>query len=502
MSGQRNQGARGEREMYCRVLACDFDGTGARGGMLAPEVAGALQRARLAGITTLLVTGRVLEDLRVAMVDCSAFDAVVAENGAVLWFPEREQTIHLGPAPPESFLGRLRSAGIPFKAGTVVIGTWEGHATQSLALIRESGLDLQLVFNRAALMLLPSGVDKAVGVRHALEELGRSEHNMVAFGDAENDLPLFAIAERAVAARGSVPAVAANADEQLSRPGAEGVAAYVNAILDAGGRVRSPARRRVELGHAADGSAVSVPLGEGNVLVSGDPRSGKSWLAGLLAERLLEARYRLCVLDPEGDHESLAERPGCVLIGRKLPLPAPESLPAVLSDLQTSAVVSLVGLPQDAKAAFVCRALEALGTERARTGLPSWILVDEAHYFFREGAGCCAGQLARTGNVILATYRPSLLSATVHDSIAAYVVRRTEVDSERYFVESLLGARGPKDRCAVEMLEELSLDRTGLLVETEDGARWQTFVPAARVSRHVHHGRKYVEDGVPPGKAF
>jgi len=488
--------------MYCRVIACDFDGTGAADGKLAPEVASSLHRARLAGIITLLVTGRVLEDFRVALVDFSAFDAVVAENGAVIWFPERELNIELGPTPPEHFLGRLRAAGIPFKAGAVVIGTWEGHATQSLALIRESGLDLQLVFNRAALMLLPSGVDKAVGVRRALLELGRSERNMIAFGDAENDLPLFALAELAVAARDSVPAVAAIADEQLSRPGAEGVAHYVDTVVDAGCRAPSPARRRIALGRASDGTVVSLPLGERNVLVSGDPRTGKSWLAGLVAERLLEAGYRFCILDPEGDHHSLAERTGCALLGQLLHLPKPRDLPTVLADLQTSLVVSLTSLLQDAKVAYVCAALEALAGERERSGLPNWIIVDEAHYFFHDGAGCCAESLARTGNVLLTSYRPSLLSAATLDSIGAYLLQRTEVDSERYFIEGLLGARGPQDRHAVEMLDELQPNRTGLILATATGPRWQTFAPDARISQHVHHGRKYVEGGVPPGKAF
>ncbi|MEW6270986.1 MAG: HAD hydrolase family protein [Thermodesulfobacteriota bacterium] len=488
--------------MYCRVIACDFDGTGAAHGHLAAEVAAALHRARDAGITTLLVTGRVLEDLQVALVDFSAFDAVVAENGALLWFPEREHTVQLGSSPPEHFLGRLREAGIPFHAGAVVVGTWEGHAGQALTLIRESGLDLQLVFNRSALMLLPSGIDKAVGVRRALEELKRSERNMIVFGDAENDLPLFGVAEVAVAARGSLPAVAARADEQLSRPGGEGVAHYVETLLDAGCRAPSPARRRLALGRADDGTPVSLRLGDGNVLVSGDPRSGKSWLAGLVAEHLLEQGYRLCIVDPEGDHQSLAQRPGCVLLGQHLALPKPQHLPAVLEDLQASVVLSLTALPQDAQTAYVCCALEALADARRRSGLPNWIVVDEAHYFFRDGAGTCTDVLGKTGNLLLATYRPSLLSSATHESIGAYLLRRTDVEAERYFVEALLGARGPRDRAAVDMLDDLHDNQTGLLLDTSDGPIWQTFVAEPRVSRHVHHRRKYVDGGVPPGKGF
>jgi hydroxymethylpyrimidine pyrophosphatase-like HAD family hydrolase len=44
--------------MYCRVIACDFDGTGATDGHPAPELYAALAAARAQGIVTLLVTGR------------------------------------------------------------------------------------------------------------------------------------------------------------------------------------------------------------------------------------------------------------------------------------------------------------------------------------------------------------------------------------------------------------------------------------------------------------
>ena len=48
--------------MYCRVIACDFDGTGATNDRPAPEIYAALAAARSHAIVTLLVTGRVLEE--------------------------------------------------------------------------------------------------------------------------------------------------------------------------------------------------------------------------------------------------------------------------------------------------------------------------------------------------------------------------------------------------------------------------------------------------------
>ena len=194
--------------MYCRVLACDFDGTGATNGQLAPELAAALGEARARGVTTLLVTGRVHDDVEALCADLSMFDAVVAENGAIVCLPQFERTIQLGQPPSADLLGALRTRGVPFHVGAVIVGTWERHARDLFDLVRQHGIDGQIVFNRDAVMLLPTGINKATGIQRALEELGRSEHNLIAFGDAENDLPLFTLAELAVSARGAVPAVA------------------------------------------------------------------------------------------------------------------------------------------------------------------------------------------------------------------------------------------------------------------------------------------------------
>jgi hydroxymethylpyrimidine pyrophosphatase-like HAD family hydrolase len=95
--------------MYCRVIACDFDGTGAIDGHPAPELYAALAAARAEGIVTLLVTGRVLEDVQRACEEFLPFDAVVAENGAVVHLCGLGRTIQIGSPPPDRFLGEQRS---------------------------------------------------------------------------------------------------------------------------------------------------------------------------------------------------------------------------------------------------------------------------------------------------------------------------------------------------------------------------------------------------------
>jgi hydroxymethylpyrimidine pyrophosphatase-like HAD family hydrolase len=488
--------------MYCRVLACDFDGTGAASGRLAPEISAVLGAARSLGVVTLLVTGRVLEELQAAGVDFASFDAVVAENGAIVWLPDSGRTLQLGTPPPDAFLAALRAANIPYEAGAVVVGTWDRHAGDVLALIRRRGLASQLVFNRDAMMVLPSGVDKAVGVQRALEELCRSERSMIAFGDAENDRPLFELAEIGIAARGAVASIAAAADDRLSQPGPAGVAHYIQSVLDGGGYVPTPVRQRIVLGHDGSGEPVVLPGSGTNVMISGDPRSGKSWFAGLVAERLSDRGYRLCIIDPEGDYSALGRRPRMLVLGRDLPLPDPTVLPNVLRDDPVSLVVNLACLSQAEKVAYVERALPALAAARAVSGVPHWIMVDEAHYFLNERAPLARRYECRTGSYVFVTYRPSLLASAIHDSVTAHLITQTTVEEERYFLTGLLQARGPHGLAAADALACIEARRAGLLLGGAGGPTWQIFAPAARATVQAHHGRKYADTRLPDDKAF
>ncbi|HXG52437.1 MAG TPA: HAD hydrolase family protein [candidate division Zixibacteria bacterium] len=487
--------------MYCRVIACDFDGTGATDGRLAPELLAALEAARMQGVARILVTGRVLEEIESACEQTLPFDAVVAENGAIVWLCRQQRTIQLGEPPPDRFLGQLRARGVPFHTGTVIVGTWEHHTTQLLDLIRRFGLDGQLIFNRGALMLLPSGVNKAVGVRRALEELARSEHNLIAFGDAENDIPLLLAAELGVAARGAVASVTAMADDHLSQPGGAGVAFYIRRLLSNGCTAPTPRRHRIAIGNTPDGDPVLFPASGVNMVISGDPRSGKSWLAGLLAERLIERDYRLCVIDPEGDYLALGQLGKVLTLGRELPLPAAAAIPKVLAHQRLSVVVNLSALPLREQQKYVEELLGALAAARETTGVPHWVLIDEAHYFFADG-GCSRQLSSRTGNFILATYRPSQLSDEVYAGVGAHAVTGSKIEDERYFLTKVLQACAPREIDARAALAAVTPGRVGLLLQDADGPRWQVFQPADRVTVHAHHGRKYADTRLPDEKAF
>jgi len=139
---------------------------------------------------------------------------------------------------------------------------------------------------------------------------------------------------------------------------------------------------------------------------------------------------------------------------------------------------------------------------RARSGIPHSIIVDEAHYFFGETTKCPA-RFDGGANYLFSTYRPSLLSSSVHAAIGAHIIARTTVaEEERYFITSVLQAAGPHEIVPFEMLSTLDPPHAGLLLQTPSGPRWSTFDPATRMTPHAHHARKYADVRLPENRAF
>ncbi len=82
------------------------------------------------------------------------------------------------------------------------------------------------------------------------------------------------------------------------------------------------------LGTTSDGEDISLEVTGRNVVISGDPRSGKSWVAGLLCEQLILHGYSVFVVDPEGDYSTLEALPRVSVVGGGEALPNPgEALP-------------------------------------------------------------------------------------------------------------------------------------------------------------------------------
>ncbi|HEU5188067.1 MAG TPA: HAD hydrolase family protein [Methylomirabilota bacterium] len=174
-----------------KALACDVDGTLAVEDRVEPEVKGSLEQARRMGVRLILVTGRTFFELT-RVCDClELFDAVVAENGSVIYHPGSAMIRDLGPAVPARLLAELDRRGTYYQAGRVIVSTARADEMAVREALSTAGVSRDLITNRAALMLLPSGLSKGSGVEQVLRFLELSPHDVLARGDAENDLALF-----------------------------------------------------------------------------------------------------------------------------------------------------------------------------------------------------------------------------------------------------------------------------------------------------------------------
>src|ERR1043166_3738767 len=214
--------------MHYVALATDYDGTLATDSIVPPSTLEALDRLRRSGRKVILVTGRELDDLRSVMPDLERFDRIVAGRGALLYGPREKEMKALASPPPAAFIDRLRQRDVlPLSVGAVIVATWQPNETIVLETIRELGLELQIIFNKGAVMVLPSGVNKATGLAAALDELGLSPHNCVGIGDAENDHTFRALCECAVAVANALPMLKGRADLVTSGDHGDGVAELI-----------------------------------------------------------------------------------------------------------------------------------------------------------------------------------------------------------------------------------------------------------------------------------
>lgn len=219
--------------MKWRALATDFDGTIASDGRVPGETVAALRRLRAEGGRVLLVTGRELTDFEGLDCPLTLFDFVVAENGALLLDPHTGERRILGEPPPPEFAHRLAALGAtPLSVGTCIVATREPYEVEALELIKEMGLEHQVIFNKGAVMILPPGVNKATGLAVALEQLSLRPEEVIGVGDAENDHAFLEACGFGVAVANALPALKERADFVTQGRAGAGVAELVGLMFE------------------------------------------------------------------------------------------------------------------------------------------------------------------------------------------------------------------------------------------------------------------------------
>ena len=361
-------------------LCCDYDGTLAEEGRVSAATLDALERVRASGRRLLLVTGRILEDLQTVCSRLDLFDRVVAENGASVYNPATHKERLLAERPPELFIQTLRDRGVePLSVGRVVVAAWQPHETILLNAIRDLGLELQVIFNRDAVMVLPSGVNKASGLAVALQELNLSPRNIVGIGDAENDHAFLGFCQVGVAVDNALPLLKSAADFVTRNARGAGVVELIEELLDGDLRARKSqlTRHRVVLGFDESGEEIMLHPLDFNALVIGNSSGKKPTLATGLLERLTAQGYNFCVIDTQGDYEGLG---GALTLGTSTQVPTLEETQQLLSTYDTNFIVNLAGARLEDRPQFLLALLSQIQEARSQTGRPHWLVIGDIQH--------------------------------------------------------------------------------------------------------------------------
>lgn len=477
------------------ALATDYDGTIAHHGRVDENTLAALERLLASGRKLILVTGRELDDLKKTFAHLHLFEWVVAENGALLYQPGTHETVLLGPPPPEAFVQALKERGVgPISVGGVIVATWHPHETVVLKTIRDLGLELQVIFNKGAVMVLPASINKATGLTAVLQRMGLSPHNVVGVGDAENDHAFLRLCECGVAVSNALTPVKEQADLVTRGDHGAGVAELIDALLrdDLQEVTARQTRRHLLLGTRADGSEDRVsPLGT-SLLVAGPSGSGKSTVATGLLERLCEAQYQVCVIDPEGDYGAFE---AAMTLGSGDRPPTADEVIQLLQNPGQSVVVNLIGLSVTDRPGFFLSLLPRLVELRAGSGRPHWLLVDEAHHLLPASwvpaLAALPGQLEQLG---LITVHPDQVSPAVLQAVNTVVAVGPTPQSTLQEFAAAVGEAAPTVPTSPEP-GQVTVWRRG------EPAPY-LLQPAPSVTERRRHIRKYAEGELPPDRSF
>jgi hydroxymethylpyrimidine pyrophosphatase-like HAD family hydrolase len=482
--------------MRFAAVAVDYDGTLATEGLVQAPTVGALEQLIASGRQCILVTGRMLRELLPLFPQAELCARIVAENGAVLYCPSTREQRLLAPQASTALADALRAKGVmPLDVGDSIIATVRPHEVTVMEAIRDLGLEHQVIFNRESVMILPPGINKASGLKAALEELKLSPHNVVGIGDSENDHALFQASELAVAVNSAVPTLRKAADWVTTGPNGAGTAEAMLALAadDMATHAKRLSRHRVTLGSSREGISLTVSPVEENVLIAGTSGSGKSTLAHGILEQLIDKGYQTCVIDPEGDYQSIEKM---IMFGNSQRGPTVAEVLTAMDNPSTQVIVNLVGLPLQDRPSFFFELLPQLQERRNRTGRPHRVLVDETHHLLPTKWRATVASMRDLKGMLFVTVHPDQLSPHVLDTVDIAVALGERPSSTLQAVANHKGLSLPPISNAELKPGEAVVWRVAA------GQSPQPFMMTVSRMERRRHRRKYAEGELPPERSF
>ena len=479
------------------ALAADYDGTLANAGTVGPDTIQAIERLVASGRKLILVTGRVLPEILEIFPQISLCERVVAENGAVLYLPATKEITLLAPPPPSAFLEEVQRRKVEhLTLGNSIVATRVPYETVILDIIRDLGLELRIIFNKGAVMVLSDGINKATGLTAALKQLELSPHNIAAIGDGENDHAMLTYSEYAVAVENAVPMLKETADRTTVGDHGHGVIELINELVENDLAVadRSVARHRIALGTQENGGDITFHPARQNLLLAGTSGSGKSTLATGLLERLGERGYQLCVIDPEGDYENF---PQAIVLGTAQDGPSHAEILTALANPNNHVVVNLVGLPLQDRPSFFLTLLPKLQELRSKSGRPHWMLVDETHHLLPvDGNPTAPGLMKDLAGMIYVTVHPDHIEHSILKTVdIVFALGKSPDETLKQYCAAI---QQPAPAATAARLQP----GRAIMWNRASGETPFVLEIAPSTIERRRHRRKYAEGELPPEQSF
>jgi hydroxymethylpyrimidine pyrophosphatase-like HAD family hydrolase len=479
------------------ALAADYDGTLASAGTVGPDTIQAIERLVASGRKLILVTGRVLPEILEIFPQISLCERVVAENGAVLYRPATKEITLLAPPPPSAFLEEVQRRKVEhLTLGNSIVATRVPYETVILDIIRDLGLELRIIFNKGAVMVLSHGINKATGLTAALKQLELSPHNIAAIGDGENDHAMLTYSEYAVAVENAVPMLKETADRTTVGDHGHGVIELINELVENDLAVadRSVARHRIALGTQENGGDITFHPARQNLLLAGTSGSGKSTLATGLLERLGERGYQLCVIDPEGDYENF---PQAIVLGTAQDGPSHAEILTALANPNNHVVVNLVGLPLQDRPSFFLTLLPKLQELRSKSGRPHWMLVDETHHLLPvDGNPTAPGLMKDLAGMIYVTVHPDHIEHSILKTVdIVFALGKSPDETLKQYCAAI---QQPAPAATAARLQP----GRAIMWNRASGETPFVLEIAPSTIERRRHRRKYAEGELPPEQSF
>ena len=225
-----------------KVIAVDIDGTLTDSNKeIYLEAIEALRRLEAAGIPIILATGNVRAITYGLWRFIGATGPMVCENGGVVWHPDWNGPIVRADGERARECATKMAQDIEIDPKGITTNAWRESewclfADEDLDAVNNwvsnsIYSDLSVVRTGFAIHLMEPHLSKGEGLKVALEKMGLSPEDVLAVGDAPNDIPMFQLVGHSVAVGGCFDSLAAVAKVISPYPHGDTFAPLVDAIL-------------------------------------------------------------------------------------------------------------------------------------------------------------------------------------------------------------------------------------------------------------------------------